>query len=335
LGGGVSLAVRGISYLAEEAPLDAVQRDLRVIREELHCTAVILIGMDIERLMTAARYALDIGLDVWIEPHPADLPIRKVLSNLAATAAAAEELRARYPGRVNLIVGCEFSLHLSGMIPGRPESVRILFTMHWRHRFRRRINRKVNALLAEALTTVRGVFDGPVTYASAAWEEVDWSGFDHVGVNLYRTASNAAGYAERLAELRATSGKPVVITEFGCGAFIGAAQKGPGSFRIVNWLALPPRVRKGYRRSERVQAAYLAYLVSVYDKQDVHGCFVYTFSQKDFPHRTNPRYDLDTAAFGIVKVSAEDPTEWAPKEAFHELARQYARLAKRAELPRS
>jgi hypothetical protein len=330
----MNLAVRGISYLAEEAPLDAVRRDLRVIREELHCTAVILIGMDIERLMTAARYALDAGLDVWIEPHPADIPYRRVVSNLAATGAAAEELRVQYPGRVNLVLGCEFSLHLNGMIPGRPETVRILFTMRWRHRFRRRINRKVNALLAEALTTVRGVFHGPVTYASAAWEEVDWSGFDYAGVNLYRTASNADVFEQRLRDLRETSGKPVVITEFGCGAFIGGAQKGPGSFKIVNWFALPPRIRKGYRRSERVQAAYLAHLIGVYDVQGVHGCFVFTFAMKDYPHRPDPRFDLDMAAFGVVKVSAEDTTRWTPKESFHELARQYAKLAKRSEQPR-
>ncbi|WP_240687216.1 glycoside hydrolase family 113 [Amycolatopsis suaedae] len=316
--------------MVEEVPLDAVRRDLRVIREELHCNAVILIGMDIQRLMESAEYALEVGLDVWIEPHPSDIPYVKVVSNLAVTAAAAERLRARYPGRVFFILGCEFSLHLHGMIPGRPETVRILFTMKWRHRFRRRINRKVNDLLSDALATVRSVFNGPVTYASAAWEEVDWSGFDYVGVNLYRTASNAHRFTDHLRELQETSGKPLVITEFGCGSFVGAPKKGPGSFKIVNWFSLPPRIRKGHIRSERIQAAYIAHLIDVYDSQGVHGCFVFTFSLKDYPHHQDPRFDLDMAAFGVVKVSAEDPTRWERKEAFHELARQYSELAGRS-----
>ncbi len=51
--------LRGISYLvAENTP---VRRDLLAIREELHSTAVMLIGTELTR---AAEYALEIGLDV-------------------------------------------------------------------------------------------------------------------------------------------------------------------------------------------------------------------------------------------------------------------------------
>jgi hypothetical protein len=41
-----------------------------------------------------------------------------VLAHLAVTAAAAEDLRARHPGRVTLLLGSEFSLTSPGMIPG-------------------------------------------------------------------------------------------------------------------------------------------------------------------------------------------------------------------------
>lgn len=322
-----NLDVRGISYMVDEVSAEVARTDLCAIRERLHATAVILIGTDITRLVAAAEHALRIGLDAWIEPHPVDLPYRVVLRDLAATARAAEELRRRHPGRVTLVVGCEFSLHLAGMIPGRPEAVRLLLTMGARHAFRRRIDRKVNHLLAGALAVTRPVFHGPVTYASASWEDVDWSGFDLAGVNLYRSASNAPAFERMLADRLRLTPKPLVITEFGCGSHVGGAQRGAGSFKIVNWLAMPPRIRAGHVRSERIQAAYVGELIETYHRHGVHGCFVYTFALRDYPHLPDPRHDLDMAAFGVVKVDPDDRARWSPKLAFHEVAGRYAELA--------
>ena len=48
-------------------------------------------------------------------------------------------------------------------------------------------------------------FHGPVTYAAALWEQVDWSGFDVVAVNLYRIGADTAGYAERVRRSTATN----------------------------------------------------------------------------------------------------------------------------------
>ena len=44
----------------------------------------------------------------------------------------------------------------------------------------------------------------------------------------------------------------------------------------------------------------------------------------EFPHHVDPAHDLDMVGFGVVKASAENPSEWEPKEAFHEVARRYA-----------
>ncbi|WP_410672760.1 hypothetical protein [Amycolatopsis sp. cmx-4-68] len=320
----MSLRVKGISLQVDEVSEAVAAHDLRAIREQLHCTDVILIGMDLPKLFTAAHHALEAGLDVWIEPHPVDIGRRKVLRTLEVAALAAEQLRRGFPGRVNLVVGCEFSLHLAGMIPGRPEAMRLLLTIHWRRRFQRRIDRKVNRLLARALARVKPVFGGPVTYAAASWEDVDWSGFDYAGVNLYRTASNTQVFEERLRERLARAGKPLLITEFGCGAYVGGAQRGPGSFKIVNWLSVPPKIRKGNIRSERVQAAYVGDLIDVYSRNDVHGCFVYTFALRDYPHFADPLRDLDMASFSVVKIDPDDLDRWEPKAVFHEIARRYA-----------
>ncbi len=45
--------------------LATVREDMRVIREELHCTAVRVTGGDPDRLELAATIAADVGLEVW------------------------------------------------------------------------------------------------------------------------------------------------------------------------------------------------------------------------------------------------------------------------------
>lgn len=139
-------------------------------------------------------------------------------------------------------------------------------------------------------------------------------------MNLYRFGNDPDGYEQSLDRLMAESTRPVVITEFGCGSFVGADQRGPGSFLIVNWFATPPRIKPGHVRDEGIQAKYLADLITLYCDRGVHGCFVYTFSMADFPHRADPQYDLDLAGFGVVKLA---DGSWEPKQAFHTIARLY------------
>ncbi|REE94769.1 hypothetical protein [Thermomonospora umbrina] len=325
----MGLAIKGISYAIEDAPADAVRRNLRVIAEDLHCTTVMLIGTDTDEHMAAARAALDAGLDVYVRPYCADRPRRDLLAHLERTATAAEELRARHPGRVTLMLGSEFSLTSPGMIPGPRVFVRlqILVRPRLRRLLDRRITRRLNDLLAEALTIARRRFGGPITYASGGWEKVDWTDFDLVGVNLYRIGTDRAGYEERLRALTRGTDKPVVITEFGCGAHLGADERGPGSFRIVKWFSDRPHVKDGHVRDEGTQAAYLTELIDLYAANGVHGCFVFTFAMPDFPHEPDdPRHDLDMAGFGIVKVRPDDVWAWDPKQAFHDVARRYGDL---------
>ena len=58
---------QGTSTHERFAP-DLVRRDLRVIRDDLHCTAVRVTGGDLDRLEIAAQYAADLGLEVWFSP---------------------------------------------------------------------------------------------------------------------------------------------------------------------------------------------------------------------------------------------------------------------------
>jgi len=321
------LPIRGVSLATGAHSVDETRRILRAIRQERHCNTVMLMDSDVEGQARAGAIALEEGLEVWVRPHLPDSRRKALLAHLRETAAAAERLRADHPGRITLMVGTEFSLTSPGMIPGPRVFLRVQVLMRWRRFFDRRITRKLRPLLLDMATTARQEFHGPVTYGAGFWEQVDWSPFDIVGVNLYRLGTHPQAYERRVRSLVAAHDKPVVVTEFGCGAFRGADIRGPGSFRIVNWFANPPRVRDGHVRDESVQAAYLGELIDLYAATGITGCFVFTFVMPEFPHHEDPTLDLDMAGFGIVATPASNVADWRPKEAYVAVADRYGRHA--------
>ncbi|MFB6722219.1 hypothetical protein ACFCV3_18730 [Kribbella sp. NPDC056345] len=318
------LKIRGISYLIGEDG-DDVRRDLEIIARELHCTTVMLIGADGEQLISAARTALAIGLGVYLRPNVPEMPQSQLLEHLDDIAAAAEELRQAHPDQVTLFVGSEFSHTAPGIVPGPRSFLRLKLILRFHRVLQRRIDRRLHKLLSAAAAIARRRFHGPVTYSAAGWENVDWSPFDLVGVSLYRGRRNHTTYLDRVRTLVRDNDKPVVITEFGCGAFTGADLRGAGSFQIVNWFAESPRIRGDHPRDEAVQARYLGELIELYDAEGVHGCFVFTYAMPDFPHRDTPQLDLDKAGFGVIAVT-EDGVQ-RPKQAFDEVARRYGAIA--------
>jgi hypothetical protein len=58
---------------------ELARRELAIIRDDLHCTAVRLIGTDLDRIEFAAGEAAALGLEVWFSPFPWDLEPEEVL----------------------------------------------------------------------------------------------------------------------------------------------------------------------------------------------------------------------------------------------------------------
>jgi hypothetical protein len=48
---------------------DVVRRELQIIADDLHCTAVKICGRSLTRLTYASEVALDLGLEVWFAPE--------------------------------------------------------------------------------------------------------------------------------------------------------------------------------------------------------------------------------------------------------------------------
>ncbi|MGI5286329.1 hypothetical protein ACQEVF_23725 [Nonomuraea polychroma] len=80
---------------------DVVRREMRVIRDDLHCTAVRITGGDPDRLEIAARHAADAGLEVWYSPFtcgltPGARAHRRLCRTRRAAAAGGSRRRARH-----------------------------------------------------------------------------------------------------------------------------------------------------------------------------------------------------------------------------------------------
>ena len=128
------MRVRGINYdtgtrpggrsTRERFDHEVVRREMRVIAEDLHCTAVRVSGDDAERLAVAARYAADAGLEVWFAPFPCDLTPAEMLPLFDACAGHAEDLR-RGGAEVVFVTGGELSLFGAGFLPGDDAYARI------------------------------------------------------------------------------------------------------------------------------------------------------------------------------------------------------------------
>src|SRR5580765_7385889 len=90
---------------------------MRIIRDDLHCTAVRITGGEPDRLEIAATHAADAGLAAWFCPFTNGLTQDELLALLADCAESAERLRRR-GAEVVLFTGSEVSLFTAGFLPG-------------------------------------------------------------------------------------------------------------------------------------------------------------------------------------------------------------------------
>jgi hypothetical protein len=311
-----------------------VAREMEIIRDDLHCTAVRIIGGDPARLELAASLAAAAGLEVWFSPFTSNLSEDEMIALLVDCAERAERLR-RQGAEVVLVTGGELSLLNNGFLPGENlvERIKLLEDPARLRELIPAIPARINDFLGRAVAAVREVFAGKVAYAAIPFERVDWAPFDYVGVDLYRTIEVADQYRDGIRGLVA-QGKPVAITEFGTCAYHGAGDKGARAGEILEWdetTMAPLRLKGDYERDEDEQVRYLRELLDIFDAEGVDSAFVFTFESTQLPYRPDgdPRDDLDRASYGIVKVLdgghgvTYPDMPWEPKAAFAALADIY------------
>ncbi len=98
---------------------------------------------------------------------------------------------------------------------------------------------------------------------------------------------------------------------------------------VVNRESTPWCLSKPLVRDEGVQACYLTELLALFEAEGIEGVFVFTFVSPSYPSSIDPRHDLDTASYSLVRTlpTGHETTRsqllWEPKEAFHAVARYY------------
>ena len=313
-----------------------VRRELAIIRDDLHCNAVQIIGGDPGRLELAASCAAALGLEVWFSPYPLELAPGEILSLFADCAGRAERLR-QGGAEVVFVAGVELSLMNPGFLPGDSTGERLGLLLGEPDPGLRRerlagASTRVNEFLGQAVAVVRERFHGRVTYAAIPYEGVDWSLFDITSLELIRSAEVAGQFRAGVRSIVA-AGKPVAITGFGTAAYRGAGDRGGRAMEIIEYdeAGAPVRLDGEYARDEAGQAAYLREVLEVFDTEGVDATFVFLFALDSLPHRPggDPRNDLDLASPSIVRVlegrhgDTYPDLPWEPKAAFTALAGCY------------
>src|SRR5262245_32635502 len=186
---------KGINYdtgfinnagVSNHEPFDPeiVKREMRIIRDVLHCNAVRITGGDMDRLEIAARHAAAAGLEVWLCPFTCDLTMDELLNFLADCAERAEQLR-RGGAEVVLFTGSELSLFTIGFLPGETLAERLALVgdpLRLRSMIEE-VRLRINNFLRRAVDVVRARFGGKVSYAALPLEGVEWTPFDIIATD--------------------------------------------------------------------------------------------------------------------------------------------------------
>lgn len=305
-----------------------MHRELEIIKQDLHCNAVRICGLDLDHLLITTEDALTQGLDVWFSPEMWDRSQEETLDYLVKAATAVEPLRRSFPQRLVLSIGSELTLFMQGFVEGNNVLERLGHPAFWQQISAGTHNKPLNAFLTKANEAVRQVFHGPVTYFSVPLEMVEWDRFDIVGVDLYREARIRDSYGE-LVKRYLVYQKPAVIGEFGCCTYQGAEDVGGRGWAIVD-PENPLQLGGDYVRNEGVQARELIDMLQVLDGVGIDGAFVFTFVAPTLPSHDDPKYDLDMASYSLVKSYTDKhgitypEMPWEPKESFKAVAEHYA-----------
>jgi hypothetical protein len=333
------LALKGIAYDTGGGPADEDSRalwrnsimrgEIHAIRHRLHANWVSIYGSDVRRLIDTATAALEDGLTVSIQPRSFDEPQAAALAKLRQVAVEAERLRKCFDQEVILVVGCEFMLFTPGIVPGANFNERVEYLSKGNFDMAV-LQRKFRTFTTRMVKVARSNFRGRVSYGAASdLEQVDWSIFDIVGLDYYSYHSRYADHAKELEPFHRWK-KPILILEFGCCTFTGAAKLGGMGWNIVDYSGHVPVIPPQYVRNEQEQADHLTKMVQVFTKHGFLGASPYTFISPDAPHRPHDRpHDEDMAAYSLCKVLRIDdadpasPYHWLPKKSFHAMSRAY------------
>jgi hypothetical protein len=163
-------------------------------------------------------------------------------------------------------VGSELCLFMRGIIPGGTVLERIARPDLGGLLRAEATQQLLNEFLARAAAAVRPEFGGQITYCALPAEQVDWTVFDVAAVGLYRDKLARPRFGQAVqAFMNKAAGRPLVIGEFGCCTYRGAADRGDSGFDIIDHGGDRPRVNGDYVRDEAGQVREITECLDIFD----------------------------------------------------------------------
>lgn len=267
---------------------DQIRQEMKVIKDELHCDAVRIVGHTNEELIRVGKIARERGLTPWYSPRFVNATRAETESNLADFCKTAVTAGL---SSSSLIVANELPYDCADNLgtdikdyKGRGE--------HFVNEFLRKGRRKDNTEEVEKLVQIarREGWKGAVTYASLPPknETINWDRIEDdnlvVSCNLYWGKNWPLGrawsdkeYRAVIQELKRKAGeRHVIISEFGTVPQHDALKSGGGAYKLDGSLNYDAQAQ-----------AYKRYLTLL--QQEGVGYFAYAFSE---PKPGRPHQDM-------------------------------------------
>jgi hypothetical protein len=272
------IRVKGILYEAgtkewKQVPIpseDQMLEELYVIRNELGCNGIRIFGDHDETILKCAEIAMHYNFNaIMLSPRYLDLSMKDHIAKFSAFALKAT-LLSRKSSNIILCVGNELTLDTIEWIDMPSVDERSKYGIDHPEE-RRKDPQKLNQFLMGLVDSIPREFNGQLTYARGAWEDVRWDmKFHIVSSNQYWGAQESnESYIGRILGLK-RYGKPVQITEFGAATYEGAmGMAGSG------WAQA-----EGKSYSQLAQARYLAIYADAISRAQVDGCYLLRFKDR-------------------------------------------------------
>lgn len=260
---------------------DQMDEELDNIHKDLGCNAIIIAaGADSEDdLIECARMALQKGFfdRMYIEPHYWQYSVDETVERIARFAPRVRNLRESSEA-IHFMVGHEFSLETSGIIPGDLWNDRVEYqTKHpdWQDRVWATFPRMFKDIIAVCKENYGYKISYAAIAGTAETDAVPWNDplFESVGIDgglVPVFGATDEVLFRQLSELKAKFRKPVIIPDFSCMTYTGADQ--------WDGCVLPNAWENG-PYDEDAQANYIKSYCDVLNSARIEGCFYWQYRE--------------------------------------------------------
>jgi len=306
------IPIKGINYVTglgawgmSPVPDDEMLESFSIIKNELSCNAIRLVGDYKDRIVRSVDLAKDMFDTIVVTPYNRDMDSDETVKSFVELSRDLEKIRESTDKTIVFTFGNELSAETKGIVPGSTYNERAQWVSV--NGLNSAQQEKVNQLLMLLKEEISKNYKGQITYVRHPAENIDWDklGFDIISLNEYfsRKWVNEEQYLKGIGQFtNRTPRKPVFITEFGYFTFPDALYWGGNGWWYI--LNNPDKVHY----DEDAQARALNLNIELLNRTSVNGIFLWNFMEA--------KQDSDPArSCGVIKYDSQ--SLWGRKLSFY------------------